>query len=237
MPISLLRALIDATGLSRRSAFAAIRAGRLTEDQVPTTDPSRPYAGGALALDGVALERSHSEKVYLLMHKPPGVIATVTDDRGRRTVLDLVPPPLRVPGLHPVGRLDRETTGLLLLTNDGAFTHRLTHPRFEVEKEYWLTTWPPLEAAQLQALAAGVEIEGLVRAPVAVSRLQPQTGWEVSITLREGRKRQVRRMIEAAGARVRRLRRVREGTLDLAGLPEGGVRLLTRAEVLRLIGS
>jgi pseudouridine synthase len=228
---TLLRALVEASGLSRRKAFAAIRDGRVAIDGRRSLDPSSAFEGGRLSLDGVTLRPAAAAKTYLLLHKPPGVLSTRSDERGRRTVLDLVPARLRAPGLHPVGRLDRETSGLLLLTDDGALTFQLTHPRHEVEKEYWLRTAPLLDDGQIQRLRAGIEIDGKLRRPVAVRRLPDDAApFQASISLREGRKRQVRRMVEALGARVTRLHRAREGPLRLNGLPEGAVRPLKRVE-------
>src|ERR1043166_2584221 len=123
-----------ASGLSRRRAFAAVREGRVTVDGSAVPDPSSPYGGGQIGLDGLDLVPSTKPKVYLMLNKPPGVISSAADELGRRTVLDLIPSNLTAPGLHSVGRLDRDTTGLLLLTNDGGLTFRLTHPSHEVEK-------------------------------------------------------------------------------------------------------
>jgi 23S rRNA pseudouridine2605 synthase len=229
--ISLLRAVQDASGLARRKAFAAIREGRVTVDGEPHTEPSGPYGGGRLALDGQSLGARKTPDAYLLLNKPPGFITTVSDELGRRTVLDLVPAALRAPGLHPVGRLDRDTSGLLLLTTDGDLTYALTHPKHEVEKEYWLRLESPATEAQLARLRSGVELDGGLRRALRVRRLVNAAPFELSITLREGRNRQVRRMLEAVGGAVLALRRVREGPLTLDGLPEGAVRPLTDAEV------
>jgi 23S rRNA pseudouridine2605 synthase len=232
---TLLRAVIDATGLSRRKAFAAIREGRLTVAGEQRTDPSAPCEAGDLALDGVPLAPAPSEKTYLMLNKPPGFITTKSDERGRRTVFDLIPPGARTPGLHPVGRLDRDTSGLLLLTNDGDFTHALTHPRHEVEKEYWLRLREPATEQQLAALRSGVEIDGALRRPVRLRRLVSGDQFQLSLTIREGRRRQVRRMLQAVGAEVTLLRRVREGPQELGSLPEGATRPLTPEEVASLL--
>jgi pseudouridine synthase len=232
---SLLRTLIEASGLSRRKAFAAIREGRVAAGGAVLSDPSAPFPGGELELDGERVRLASASKVYLALHKPAGYLSAVSDDRGRPTVLALVPVELRVPGLHPVGRLDMDTTGLLLLTNDGGFTQRLTHPSHEVPKEYWLRSRPPLREPALEQLRRGVTIDGRLRPPAEVRALPPSSGYEVAITLREGRKRQVRRMVEAVGARVLELKRVREGPLALGDLPEGSVRRLSEREVALLM--
>jgi len=231
---TLLRAVIDATGLSRRKAFAAIRDGRVAVDATLRTDPSQPYTGGDLSLDGALIAASEGKKTYLLLNKPPGFITTRLDELGRRTVLDLIPVNLRASGLHPVGRLDRDTSGLLLLTNDGDLTFVLTHPSHEVEKEYWLRLRQPATEDQLAALRSGVEIDGAPRRPLRLRRLVSSGQFELAMTIREGRRRQVRRMILAVGAEVVLLRRVREGSLLLGSLPEGAVRNLTEPEVASL---
>lgn len=231
---TLLRAVIDGSGLSRRKAFAAIREGRVSVDGETRIDPSEPYEGGELRLDGAPLSAPAAEKTYLMLNKPPGFLTTSRDERGRRTVFDLVPPELRAPGLHAVGRLDRDTSGLLLLTNDGDLTFALTHPRHEVEKEYRVRLDAPATEAQLAALRSGVEIDGQLRRPLRLRRLAGDPSFQLSVTISEGRRRQVRRMFEAVGARVVLLRRVREGPLELGSLPEGAVRGLTTEEVAAL---
>ena len=233
---TLLRALIEASGLSRRKAFAAIREGRVAVDGVVISEPAQAYEGGALTLDGSALAAAAAAKVYLLLNKPPGFMSTRADEHGRRTVFDLVPPGLRAPGLHSVGRLDRDTSGLLLLTNDGDLTFALTHPSHEIEKEYWLRLDSPATEEQLAGLRSGVEIDGALRRPLRLRRLVGSGAFELSMTIREGRRRQVRRMFEAIGSRVAQLRRVREGPLMLGSLPEGAVRALTAEEVEGLRG-
>ena len=126
---SLLHALTAASGLSRRKAFAAIREGHVTVDRELRTEPSSEYEGGLIAIDGRLLDTAARAHVYLMLNKPPDYITTVSDEMGRRTVLDLIPARLKAPGIHPVGRLDRDTSGLLLLTTDGDLTHALTHPQ------------------------------------------------------------------------------------------------------------
>ena len=230
---TLLRTVIERAGLSRRKAFALIREGRVTVEGSTVADPSAPYEGGVIGLDGAVLAPAISRKTYLIMNKPAGILTTTFDPHGRRTVLDLVPTRLRVPNLHPVGRLDLDTTGLLLLTNDGDLTFRLTHPSHEVEKEYWLASRPPLNEAAIARLAGGVPIDGALRVPVEVRRLRVPD-YDTAIVISEGRKRQVRRMVETLGARIVRLKRVREGGLSLSGLREGEVRELRPGELEHL---
>ena len=170
----------------------------------------------------------HSRAVYVL-NKPAGVLSTVHDTHGRRTVVDLVKAPGR---LYPVGRLDADTTGLILLTDDGDLAHRLTHPSFEVPKTYRAVVRnPPVREPALRALREGVELEDGRTAPARVRRIGPG---ELELTIHEGRKRQVRRMCDAVGHRVESLERVAFGPLRLGTLPAGGHRRLTPAEVERL---
>ncbi|HEU5440360.1 MAG TPA: pseudouridine synthase [Ktedonobacterales bacterium] len=176
-------------------------------------------------------------RLYVLLNKPLDTVTTARDERGRRTVLDLMPEEWRAQRVYPVGRLDRDTEGLLLLTNDGELTLSMTHPRYALEKEYHALVdgHPPREA--LERLAQGVALEGETRptAPARVRTLRqagPDT-W-LALVIHEGRKRQVRRMLEAVGHPVRRLRRVRVGPLALGELPAGQARLLSDDEVRRL---
>jgi len=228
--------VIEATGLSRRKAFSAIREGQVRVGGRLMTDPSAEKPDGEVTIAGEALLPPASEKTYILLNKPPGYVTTRSDERGRPTVFDLLPGNLSATGLHPVGRLDLDTSGLLILTNDGDLTYRLTHPSNEVDKEYWVGLFSMPSDDVLNRVWMGVEIDGEVRQPLEMERLHGQEPFHVSITIGEGRKRQVRRMFEIAGARVRHLRRVREGELSLGSLPEGQARRLTRAEVRLLRG-
>jgi 23S rRNA pseudouridine2605 synthase len=236
---TLLRALQDATGLSRRKAFAAIREGHVTLNGARATEPSSEFETGDLRLDGVRLKtQGPPPRVYLMLNKPVGYITTASDEYDRHTVLELIPDSLRATGLHAVGRLDLDTCGLLLLTNDGDLTFRLTHPSHEIEKEYWIATLEPLDQQQFGQLRRGIELDQAVRRPVRLERLEQHEGgiFSLAMTIREGRNRQVRRMVDAVDARVTALRRVREGPLRLGSLPEGAVRPLTDSEVRALRG-
>ncbi|HYB25742.1 MAG TPA: pseudouridine synthase [Solirubrobacteraceae bacterium] len=222
----LAKFLATAGVASRRASEAIVRAGRVTVDGETVTDPARDVGPeDAVALDGEPVSATHERVVYAL-NKPPGVVSTARDPQGRPTVVTLVPQTER---LYPVGRLDIDTTGLILLTNQGELAHRLTHPSFEVEKTYRVVVGgPALEERALRALRTGVELEDGPTAPARVRRVSADT---LEITIYEGRKRQVKRMCEAVGHPVKRLERIGFGPLELGDLPRGRWRKLTDAEV------
>lgn len=192
------------------------------------TDPARDVDEGSdVACDGRPVTPVRDPVVYAV-HKPKGVVSTARDTHGRPTVVELVDSDRR---LYPVGRLDADTTGLILLTDDGELANRLTHPRYGVPKTYRATVArPPVREPALRRLREGVELDDGRTAPARVRRLAPD---RIELVLREGRKRQVRRMCEAVGHPVLALQRVALGPLRL-DLPEGAARRLTRAEVERL---
>ncbi len=171
-------------------------------------------------------------RVYILLHKPVGVVSTADDPEGRETVVSLVNSPVRV---FPVGRLDINSEGLLLLTNDGELTHRLTHPSFEIEKEYHVLLDQEPDAEALQSWRTGVALDDRLTAPAQIDVLrQTSAGTWMRVVLHEGRKRQVREVARVLGYTVRRLIRVREGALRLGDLPRGQWRFLHAAEVRTL---
>jgi pseudouridine synthase len=226
---------------SRRHAEELIRAGRVQVNGQPVAQLGtrvQPETD-AVQVDGRPVHLP-AARVYLLLHKPAGVVTTASDPQGRQTVLDLLPPSLRSQRLFPVGRLDLESEGLLLLTNDGAFALHLTHPRYEQEKEYHALVRGHPAPDALETLRRGLLLPGEARptAPAQVRQLRALndgTGW-LSVTLHEGRKRQVRRMLAAVGHPMLRLIRVRVGPLRLGALPPGHWRPLSRAEVTKLGG-
>jgi 23S rRNA pseudouridine2605 synthase len=226
--VRLARYLAHAGVASRRAAEKLIAAGRVSVAGKVVTDPARDVdESSGVALDGEPLSPEPRE-VYAL-NKPQGVVSTAKDTHGRRTVVEFVPSRAR---LYPVGRLDADTTGLILLTNDGELANKLTHPSFEVDKTYRASVEPaPVSEASLQALRDGVELEDGRTAPASVRQVEPGL---VEVTIHEGRKRQVRRMFEAVGHRVLKLERVGFGPLRLERLTEGEFRRLTPAEVERL---
>ncbi|NLM52588.1 MAG: rRNA pseudouridine synthase [Firmicutes bacterium] len=230
-----LQKFLSAAGVcSRRAGEKLIAQGRVKVNGKTVTamgviiDPEKDV----ITVDNRPV-RLTGNKEYLMLYKPVGVVTTLADPFGRQTVKDLlVDVGKRV---FPVGRLDLDTSGLLLLTNDGELANRLTHPSYGVEKEY-LARVPGLPAPEtLKKLAAGVELEDGLTAPAVVRLIKGGKNTSlVSLTLREGRNRQVRRMLKAVGHPVLALKRVRFGQLTLAGLRPGQWRRLTPAEVRQL---
>jgi 23S rRNA pseudouridine2605 synthase len=227
--VRLAKYLASAGVASRRAAEELIHAGRVTVGAVVVTDPALGVGDAdEVRFDGRLLGGPESRVVYAV-NKPAGVVSTAHDPQGRPTVVSLVPARRR---LYPVGRLDIDTTGLILLTNDGELAHRLTHPKFEVEKTYRaVVANAPVRERALQALRDGVELEDGRTSPARVKRVAADT---LEITIHEGRKRQVRRMCESVGHPVRRLQRIRFGSLELGELKPGAHRRLTAAEVRQL---
>jgi 23S rRNA pseudouridine2605 synthase len=215
---------------SRRGSDELIRAGRVTVNGETAELGTVVRQGDRVALDGRPL--APEPFAYVLLHKPAGVVTTARDPQGRPTVVGLVGHPLR---LVPVGRLDADTTGALLLTNDGQLAHRLAHPRYGVDKVYLAEVLGVPDAAALGRLRDGIELEDGRTAP-AQARLLARKGKEASVelVLHEGRTHQVKRMLEAVGHPVRRLHRVRYADLELVGLAPGQWRELTRSEVTAL---
>jgi 23S rRNA pseudouridine2605 synthase len=226
--VRLARYLAHSGAASRRAAEKLIAAGRVTVGGEVVTDPARDVdESSGVALDGEALAPEPRE--VFALHKPAGVVSTAKDTHGRRTVTEFVPSERR---LYPVGRLDADTTGLILLTNDGDLANMLTHPSFEVDKTYRVTVDPaPVSEASLRELREGVELDDGRTAPASIRQLEPGV---LELVIREGRKRQVRRMCEAVGHRVSALERIAFGPLRLERLLEGDYRRLTPAEVERL---
>jgi len=232
-----LQKIISAAGVaSRRQAETLILAGRVTVNGkvVDELGAKADLQTDRIELDGVPLLRA--VPVYLLLNKPYGVITSLSDPQGRKTVADLVAVAGISDRVYPVGRLDYDTEGLLLLTNDGELTQGLSHPKFEVEKEYMVDVEEKPAPTMLEKLEHGVQLaDGVTaRAKTTVPVLAENGFWRFSIVIHEGRNRQVRRMVEAVGLVVRRLRRVRYAFLTLDGVATGRLRQLTAAEVTRL---
>ncbi len=208
---------------SRRGADELIKAGRVRVNGETGQLNTFVESGDVVELDGRPL--AAQRLAYVLLHKPPGVVTTARDPQGRPTVVDLVAHEARV---VPVGRLDADTTGAIVLTNDGPLAHRLAHPRYGVEKVYVAEVEGEPDDAALRLLAEGVELEDGRTAPARARRLGPS---RIELTLHEGRKHQVKRMLAAVGHPVRRLHRSGYAGLDLKGLDPGDWRELTHSEL------
>lgn len=235
--VRLQKFLAEAGLCSRRGAQELVDDGRVTVDGEPATsagqriDPVR----SKVALDGRLIKqpRGKMHYTYLALNKPRGYVTTLSDPEGRKTVRDLLRNVRE--RVVPVGRLDRDSEGLLLLTNDGELVYRLTHPKYEIEKEYQVTVDGVPSEADLMQMREGVEIDGQVTRKAIVRVIEERGPVTVlSIVLKEGRKRQARRMCEAVGLEVRRLMRVREGDIKLGDMRLGSWRELKPAEIKKL---
>jgi len=211
---------------SRRKSDDLIKAGRVLVNGEPGQLNTFVLAADRVEVDG--REVGKQRLAHLLLHKPAGVVTTARDPQGRPTVVQLVPAEPRV---VPVGRLDADTTGALLLTNDGALAHRLAHPRYGVEKVYEVEVRGEPSDDVLRRLAEGVELDDGLTAPARARRLGRH---RLELTLHEGRNRQVKRMLETLGLRVTRLHRSGYAGLTLDGLEPGAWRELAPGEVERL---
>jgi 23S rRNA pseudouridine2605 synthase len=211
---------------SRRGADELIKAGRVRVNGRPGELNTFVDAGDAVEVDGRPVERQ--ALAYVLLHKPPNTVTTARDPHGRDTVVDLVP---SEPRALPVGRLDADTTGALLLTNDGPLAHRLAHPRYQVDKVYEVDVEGDPSEDALRRLREGVDLDDGRTAPAQARRLGRG---RLELTIHEGRKHQVKRMCAAVGHPVLRLHRSRYAGLDLRGLEPGEWRPLTAPEVAAL---
>jgi 23S rRNA pseudouridine2605 synthase len=225
--VRLARFLAHAGVASRRASERIIAAGRVQVDGEVVRDPARDVGEGAeVRVDGSTVAPEQHE--VWAVNKPAGVVSTAREPGSRRAVTELVGSAAR---LYPVGRLDVDSTGLLLLTNDGELANRLTHPRYGVPKTYRAVLRRPPADRDLRRLEEGVRLED---GPTAPARVRRSGEREIEITLREGRNRQVRRMVEAVGNEVEALRRTRLGSVGLGSLPEGEARRLSEGEVAAL---
>jgi pseudouridine synthase len=232
--IERLQKILSRAGLaSRRSAERLILAGRVRVNGVVVRElgTKADAARDDVRVDGVEV-RPRQAPVYLLLHKPKGVVTTRRDPQGRPTVMDLVP---AVPGLFPVGRLDVTTEGLLLLTNDGGFAERVSHPRYEVPRVYHAKVHRVPDQRTLGRLRDGIRVEGERLAVDRVRVLEAGRNAWLEVTLHEGKHHEVKRLLEAVGHPVSKLRRVAIGPLTVRGLPPGAFRPLTPEEVRRLL--
>ncbi|MCS6999837.1 MAG: pseudouridine synthase [Bacteroidota bacterium] len=234
--IRLNKFLADAGIASRRKADELIAQGVVkVNGRVVTELGTKVHPGDLVTVAGKPVS-PYKHLTYIVLNKPKDYITTTRDERGRKTVLDLVPLKTR---LYPVGRLDRNTTGVLLLTNDGELATRLMHPRYGVEREYIVGLDRPLDRQHAVKIAQGIELKDGEKTGPAEVIISPTDPQEVCIILREGKNREVRRLFEHFGYQVRKLHRSRYGTITVRGLARGEYRHLTRDEVLslrRLVG-
>ena len=229
----LQKMLADCGVASRRKAEAMIESGRVAVNGVRASIGDKvDIKKDRVTVDGEPV-RPVEEKLYIMLHKPRGYLTAMADDRGRKCVSELVEElDTRV---FPVGRLDKDSEGLLLMTNDGAFANLIAHPSTHVPKVYRVTVRPGVTEAQLTRLSVGVEIDGRMTAPATIRVLEQQPGRVVlEFVLHEGRNRQIRRLCERAGLTVTRLRRIQEVPLQLGDLKPGQSRPLTQTELERL---
>ncbi len=224
---------------SRRKSEDIIRSGRVSVngEVVREMGVQIDEENDVITLDG-SVVKPEKKMVYVMLNKPAGFVTTASDEKGRQTVMDLVADiPVRI---YPVGRLDYDTEGLLLMTNDGDLTYKITHPRNNVEKTYVAEVAGNMNMATITSLRNGVYIDGVKTSPAKVEVLgATQLGTKMEITIHEGRNRQVRRMFEAVGCKVKRLKRTKEAGLNLGHVPLGRWRKLTESEVnmLKKIGT
>jgi len=231
-PQPILKYLTAVGGGSRRQMADAIKKGRVEINGRVVESFLQPVEAGTdkVTIDSKSIVYKKEEMVYLILNKPKGIISTTSDERGSKTVIDILPPNYQHKRLYPVGRLDKESTGLILLTNDGDFTYHLTHPKFEREKEYLAKIDGNLTTEEKIRLEKGLELEDGKTSPARVKTVKSPP-FNYSITIHEGRKRQVRRMFAALGYHVQELKRVRIDVLTIGGLSAGETRELTPVEI------
>lgn len=233
----LLKLLAELGIGSRRNMSSAIRQGKVQVNGIVTENFSHLVDIGSdvVSIDGKQLELRPELKVYLMLNKPAGILSTTKDTRNRKTVISILPEKYRSWRIYPVGRLDKNSTGLLLLSNDGQLTYQLTHPKFEHEKEYLVLVGKLLQPGELRKFETGIQLDDGITYPARIKELSPPFPFNYSVTIHEGRKRQLRRMFDALGYTVFALKRVRIGSLKLGNLEEGLTRELSVYEVAMLL--
>ncbi|MEA3253773.1 MAG: pseudouridine synthase [Chloroflexota bacterium] len=233
----LLKLLIEAGLGSRRRMADAIRRGRVQVNGEGVEGFSHlvDVEKDTVTVNGEVVELRLEPLVYLMLNKPAGVLSTTRDERGRRTVMDLLPGKYRGLRLYPVGRLDKDSTGLIILTNDGRLTYRLTHPRFEREKEYLVFIEGRLRPVDKERIRNGLQLDDGMTCPAVLKEIEASPPFNYRIAIHEGRKRQVRRMFEKLGYPVLALKRVRIESLSLGKLGKGQTRELSAREVGKLL--
>ncbi|MGB9697096.1 MAG: pseudouridine synthase [Ignavibacteria bacterium] len=224
------RFISNYTKLSRRKADEYIREGRITINNITVSDfgikidPKKDV----VAVDGEVIKAKRRKNIYIVLYKPEKTLTTVKDNKGRTTVLDFIDIKEKI---FPIGRLDYETTGVVLLTNDGDFANLLMHPRYEIEKKYYAELSKPLSIVHREKLTRGIMLDNQKTKPCKIYFPYEKNYQVVEIILTEGRNRQVRRMFQQFGYFVKKLHRVSYGSIDLTGLEPGQWRYLTKEEV------
>jgi 23S rRNA pseudouridine2605 synthase len=233
---TLLKALIEAGTGSRRNIAESIMRGKVKVNGKIIDNLKHPVeiSKDNVTIDNRTVDIRPKKTLCLMLHKPKGVLSATRDERGQTTVMDLLPEDYRNIRLYPAGRLDKDTTGLLLLTNDGSLTYKLTHPKFQHEKEYMVHIEGKLRQDEIARLEKGIQLEDGVTAAAKVKEVTSPP-YNYSLTIHEGRKRQVRRMFERLHHPVIDLKRVRIGGLRLGNLKESAVRELSRQEIEALL--
>jgi len=231
--ISLLKTLVNAGIGSRRKVAGAIREGLVQINGVTITAFNHllDINKDLVIFDGAEVRLKPVDSVYLILNKPAGVLSTTKDERGRTTIMDFVPPQYKELALYPVGRLDKASTGLVLLTNDGEVCYRVTHPRFGHEKEYLVRLDQVLEDSDIDQLRKGVQLDDGITRPALVSRVENGAPGEYRIVIHEGKKHIVRRMFARLGYMVLELKRTRIASIELGRLGLGETRLLSQKEI------
>jgi 23S rRNA pseudouridine2605 synthase len=234
---TLLKALTEAGLGSRRKMTDAVKNGKVSVNGIIAENFRQPVniVTDRIFIDGHPITLKAEQTIYLMLNKPEGLLCTTSDDRGRRTILHILPEKYRHLRLYPVGRLDLDSTGLLILTNDGSLTYQLTHPKFEHEKEYLVQIEGTLQPKEKQNLERGVRLDDGITAQALIKEVRLALPYNYSLTIHEGKKRQIRRMFAHLGYRVLALKRIRMGSLTLSNLKEGQVRQLTVREVKSLL--
>lgn len=218
------------SGISRRKADELIEAGEIfvNDKQIKTQGIQVNPEKDIVKIGGEIIEQKN-DKIYLALNKPARYVSTRKDEKDRKTVMELVP---SIANLKPAGRLDKESEGLLLFSNDGEFINKITHPKFECEKEYYVIVDGNIEEKNKEKLEKGVKIDGYKTSKSKITVIKrSKTKTALKITIHEGRNRQVRKMFASTGHNVKYLQRIRIGKIKLGGLPKGKYRQLTQSEI------
>jgi 23S rRNA pseudouridine2605 synthase len=234
---TLLKLLVVSGLGSRRQMADVIRQGRIkvNGEVVENFSYQVNRIKDTILIDGKPVQTKPKPKIVLMLNKPVGVLSTTHDDRGRKTIIDILPQKYRNMVLYPIGRLDKDSTGLLLVTNDGELTYQLTHPKFEHEKEYIVAIKGKLRADEISSIERGIHLDDGVTSRAAITETMAYPPYNYSITIHEGRNRQIHRMLAKLGHAVLALKRVRVGRLKLGNLQEGAIHELSSPEIARLL--